>query len=49
MKRFGNLIERIIEPGNMSVSFDDVISDLKNKYRKEILRALPRQGKDFQL
>ncbi len=39
MKRFGNLIERIIEPGNMSVSFDDVISDLKNKYRKEILRA----------
>lgn len=39
MKRYGNLIDAIIEPGNMSASFDDVLGDLKNKYRKEILRA----------
>lgn len=43
MKRYGNLIESIIEPGNMSASFDDVLGDLKNKYRKEILRARKEQ------
>lgn len=43
MKRYGNLIDAIIEPGNMSASFDDVLGDLKNKYRKEILHARKEQ------
>lgn len=38
MKRYGNLIDEIIEPGNMSASFDDVLGDLKNESRKEALR-----------
>ena len=42
MKRFGNLIPEIIEQGNMSTSFDDVIGDIKNASRKEALRSKKR-------
>ena len=38
MKRYGNIIDAIIEQGNMSASFDDVLGDLKNESRKAFLR-----------
>ena len=38
MKRYGNLIPDIIEQGNMSASFDDVVGDLINDSRKAYLR-----------
>ena len=39
MKRYGNIIDAIIEQGNMSASFDDVLGDLKNESRKAFLRG----------
>lgn len=39
MKRYGNLIARIIEPGNLLSSFDDVVGNLKNKHRREAFKA----------